>query len=202
LTTAPTPVSTAQPNSAASSNGSSRVMRTAERRERRAAEMMVDRLPVALQALAAREQPAGAIRRRAGFAQGRPALRARRAVAAARHEHQHDVIADREIGHPVAELLHHAGRLVPERHRQRARPVAVDHREIGVAQARDLDAHEDLARPGRVEIEFLDPERARLRIRERRAHRIQHCGLDLHGRSPSGKLSAARAGPDAARRSA
>jgi hypothetical protein len=74
-----------------------------------------------------------------------PATLAGQATAAARHEHEHDVIARREVAHARAELAHDPGRLVPQRHRRRPRPIAVDHREIRVAQPGGLDLDQDLA---------------------------------------------------------
>ena len=80
------------------------------------------------------EQGTGDVRRRAGLAQRRPALVARHAMAARGDEDEHHVVARFEIGHPLADFLDHARGLVTEHHRQRARPRAIDHREIGMAK--------------------------------------------------------------------
>ena len=170
-------------------------------REHRAAEMVIDRLAVLRQPSCARQQRAGAIRRGAGFAQRRPAFGTRRAVAAARHEHHDDVVAALQVGDAVAERLDDSRRFVAERHRHRARPIAVDHRKIGVAQARGGDLHEHLAGTGRRELQRLDRERASLRERRLRAHRVQHGCVDLH-RSSSAiatALTAASRGSSSAR---
>ena len=147
LTTAPTPVSTAQPKSAASISGSSGSILTSERRDTvaysanaRARRDDDGRAAVCpAQSTRTREQRARAVRRRPRLAQRRPAFRARHAMAAGRHEHAYHVVAAGEVVHARPELLHHARRLVPERHRHRPWPVAVDHRQIGVTQPGRLD---------------------------------------------------------------
>ena len=96
--------------------------------------MMLDRRPVGpVQPTRAGKQRPGPVYRRTRLAQRRPPLRARQAMAAARDEHHHDVVALLEIVDARAELLDDAGGFVAERHRGRARPVAVDHREVGMA---------------------------------------------------------------------
>ena len=111
------------------------------------AQVMLHRRAVGpVQPARAREQRACAVRGRARLAQGRPALGAGAAMAAGRHEHADHMIAAGEVGDARPDLLDDAGRLVPERHRQRARPVAVDHRQVGMAQARGLDPDQHLAR--------------------------------------------------------
>ena len=75
-------------------------------------------------------------------------------MAAARHEHHDDVVAVREVVDAGADLLDDARRLVAERHRHRPRPVAVDHRQVRVAQPGGRDLDQDLARPGRIELDL------------------------------------------------
>ena len=57
-----------------------------------------------------------------------------------------DPVAARDVGDPGADLLDDAGGLVTEHHRQRPGPVAVDDRQVGVAQPGGDDPHEHLAR--------------------------------------------------------
>ena len=147
--------------------------------------MVVDVLPVAVEALAPREQRAGAVRGSARLAQGRASLRARQAMAAARHEHHDDVVALLEVVDAGADLLDDARRLVAERHRHRPRPVALDHRQVRVAQPRRRDLDQDLARSRRVELDRLDLQRLRLRVGRRSAHLVQHGGSDFHAFSPA-----------------
>ena len=138
--------------------------------ERRAAEVMVDRRAVGLrQPARAGQQRAGAVGGGAGLAQRGPAFAAGHAMAAARHEDQRDVVADREVGDAFAQLHHLAGRLVAERHRHRPRAVAVDHRQVGMAQARGADAHQHLAAAGRREFDLLDRQRLGLGVGMRQA---------------------------------
>src|SRR6185369_7316541 len=112
---------------------------------RRDAEMMVDRESLALDPARTREQRALAVCRRARLAERGPPFGARQAVPAAGHEDHHDVIAAREIVDAGTELLDNAGRLVPERHRHRTRPVAVDYRQIRMAKPCSGDADQHLA---------------------------------------------------------
>ena len=119
--------------------------------------MMVHRRAVgAVQAACARQQRARTVRGRARLAQGRAAFGTRAAMAAGRDEHaaRHDRRGLRSVRHPRADLFDDAGRFMAQRHRHRPRPVAVDHRQVGVAQARGFDPHQHLARPRRVEFEF------------------------------------------------
>ena len=186
FTTAPTPVSTPQPNSAACSNGSSDHL-IADRRDTTACvanadnrKVMVDRLAVALQPPCAIEQRPRAVGSRARLTQRRPTFGARMAVAAARHEHQHDVIADSEVLHAVAELFDNACGLMAECHRHRARPVAVDHRQVRMAQPRSLDTHQNFARTRRRKVEFFNLQRVRRRVGMRGAHRFENCSAYFH----------------------
>ena len=105
------------------------------------ADMVGDRLPVQMDAPAAGQKLAAGIRLGAGFAERRPAFGARGAVAAGGHEDHHDMVAGLKVGDAVAERLDDAARLVAERHRHRPRAVAIDHREIGMAEAGGRDSH-------------------------------------------------------------
>ena len=67
----------------------------------------------------------------------------------------HDPLTDREVG-LAADLLDDAGGLVAEQHRHRPHPVAVDHRQVRVAQPGGLDTHQQLVVAGRRQVEFGD----------------------------------------------
>ncbi len=118
--------------------------------EHRAAEVMVQR------AAAAR---AGAARRTAACRRRWPPRPARTAPAGLRRTVRSGRSSARRPPRrgrrrrrsvtPGAELLDDAGRLVAERHRHRPRPVAVDHRQVGVAQPGRGDLDQHLARTGR-----------------------------------------------------
>ena len=101
-------------------------------------------------------------------------------MAAARHEHHHDVIADRKIGDAFADLGDDARRFMAEHHWRRARPRAVDHREIGMAEPGRHHPDEHFAAPGTIEVDLDDLQRARARIRGLSAHRPQHRRPDPH----------------------
>ena len=127
LTTAPTPVSTAQPNSAASSNGSSGSILTSERRDTTAYSANAEQPRWWLtrrRRRCSRRAPESSVPAPLAAAPGShsagPALGAGQAVAAARHEDQDHVVAAGEVGDALADLLDHAGRLVAERHRHAA----------------------------------------------------------------------------------
>ena len=123
--------------------------------------MVIDRLGPEREPPLAREQRPGAVGLGARLAERRAARGAGAAAAAARHEDEHHVIADGEVRHALAERLDDARRLVAERHRDGARPRAVDDREIGMAEPGRPDAHQNLAAAGRGEVEFDDLQRPR-----------------------------------------
>ena len=131
------------------------------------------------------EQRAGSVRRSTGLAERRPTFGAWVAMPAGRHEDADDVIAAGEVVHAGADLLDDAGRLMAERHRHGPRSVAVDDREIGVAQARRFDPHQHLARPRRVELDLLNRQRLRDGVRCRRAHGVQDGSSNAHRSSLS-----------------
>ena len=89
------------------------------------------------------------------------------------------MIAALQVRDAAAGFLDDAGHLVAEHHRQRTRPVAVDHREVGVAQARGADAHQHLPGPGRGQFELFDREGARSGVRARTPHLTQYGGFGL-----------------------
>ena len=149
-------------------------------RKRRDADVMVDRPAALVNAARAREQRAGAVRRRTRLAQRRPPGGARNAVAAARHEHQHDMIARHDRGDAGPDLAHDARCFMPQRHRHHPRPVAVDHRQIGMAEPRRLDLHQHFARARRIELDLADDERLALRVRRRRAHDFEDRCFHAH----------------------
>jgi hypothetical protein len=118
--------------------------------------MVIEIHAVACEAPCSRKQGAGAVGFGARHAQGRAAFRARQAMAAGGHEHHHHMIVGRQTGHVAAAFHDRARCLVAEHHRQWARPVAVDHRKIGVAEACRGDAHQHLAGSGRRQFDVAD----------------------------------------------
>ena len=149
--------------------------------ERRDAEVMVHVGTRAMQATRAADQRAGRVGGGARLAERGPARFARAAVPAARHERRDDVVADLQVGDARAELLDDARALVAEHHRQRPRPVAVDHREVGMAEADRAHLQQHLARARRVELDVGDLERLRFGVGRRCAHAGEDGGACFHG---------------------
>ena len=99
-----------------------------------------------------------------GFARREAVGRARRAMAAPRQEHQHHPLTHGQVVDALTDPLDDPGGLVAEQHRHRPHPVAVDHRQVGVADAGRLDSDHDLAASRRRQVEFGDGDRPRLRV--------------------------------------
>ena len=78
------------------------------------------------------------------------------AMPATRHEDHHDMIADFQIVDAGPEFGDDAGRFVPQAPSGRPRPIAVDDRQIGMAQSGRGDLHQNLARPRWIELDPLD----------------------------------------------
>ena len=119
-------------------------------------EVVVDGLAVARQPPFAGHQRARAVGGAAGFAGGQPVRGARRAVATSGQKRHDDALPDRHVRHGGPGLLDDARCLVAEQHRHRAHPVAVDHRQIGMAEAGGLDADQKLGVAGRCKFELAD----------------------------------------------
>jgi hypothetical protein len=118
--------------------------------------MVVDDLAILAEASPPREQRSGAVGHGTGLAQRRASLRAWAAMSATGHEYEHHVIAALEIGDAFANLFHHPRRLVSERHWHRARPVAVNHGQIGVAQACRANPDQDFAMLRALQLDLLN----------------------------------------------
>ena len=204
LRTAPTPVSTAQPSSAAS----------LERQLGR------DRDDGALggtttsSANAPRPRPdvqrlavGGACRGAAAGAAGvsrTATARRRRRTSRRRHGGAQLSTTWSPTADPVdarADLDHHAGRLVPEHQRVRRAQRAVDHGQVGVADAGGADPHPDLAGAGRGQVDLAPSardadaaDRARSGARTRRRHRW--IAFVSHGTPPARARPSSRPRPD------
>src|SRR6476620_2417524 len=115
------------------------------------------------------QQGARAVGGRAGLAQCWTALGTRFAMPAGRDEDKYHMIAGLEVsaGPTLSgpDLFDDAGRLMAQRHGHRSRPVTVDDRQIGVAQARRLDPYQHRAGTGSIQLQSLDRQRLPRRIR-------------------------------------
>ena len=80
------------------------------------------------------------------------------------------MVAGGEPADALAGLEHLAGGLVPEHHRHHPRARAVDHREVGMAEAGRADLDQKLAGTRGIELELGDLERPRLGVRRRQPH--------------------------------
>ena len=174
LTTAPTPVSTAQPNSAASSSGRSGSILT---QDSRAATAWVAKAETPRRWLTgsawneSRRSPESSVP--AAFAlapgshsAGRPPRTGRSGRSSGRTPARRD--RRRRGRSPRRPRLDNSRRLVAERHRHRTRPRAVDHRQVRMAEARRRHLHQHFAAAGGAKIELGDFERLRLGVRGRR----------------------------------
>src|SRR5471032_2007305 len=110
------------------------------------------------------------------------------------YKHHYYMIADLEVVDARSELLHDAGGFVAEHHRCRTRMVAVDHREVRMAEGRRADLHKHFAMAGIVEFDLLDRQRLRLCIWRLDAHRVEDGSFDLHEVTSRLKLRHCEAG--------
>jgi hypothetical protein len=134
--------------------------------------MMVNRFAIAAEAPSAGKECAGAVGRGTGFAQCWTSFRAWTAVSTAGHEYQHHMVSALQIRDAFADLFDHTGCFMAERHRHRPWPVAVDHGQIGVTQARGADFDQYFAVPGSLKFYFLNSQRFRLGVRCLRADSV------------------------------
>ena len=142
--------------------------------------LMVHRLAVEMQPMMARQELARGARRDRALADIGPALEAAPAAAAAHVEGEADMVALLDVVHAGADLDDLARALVAQHDRHRPRPVAVDQRQVGMAEpaAAHLDQH--LALAGRIEIDLDDMDRLALGERPRRAADRENGGFHLH----------------------
>ena len=132
--------------------------------EGRDAQVVVHRVSVPVQPAAAGEQLAAGV---GGAAEGarEPAVGgAVRAGAAPGQERHHHPLAGGQVVDAVPDPDNPARGLVSEQHRHRARPDAVDHGEVGVAESGRLDTDENLSLAGLLQVELDDLEGSGQRI--------------------------------------
>jgi hypothetical protein len=80
------------------------------------------------------------------------------AVAAERERHD-DVVADREVGHAVADLLHDASTLMAQDTGQGEGDQALTRAEVGVAEPGGEDADQHLVALRTLDLDLLEHER-------------------------------------------
>ena len=177
--TAPTPVVTAHPTRAATSNGTSVRDRDARALgddaglgEGREEGVVEDGLAVAGEPWRPVHEPSRPHRRphrRAQLGKVSPALLA---LAAPGRPGQRDVVADAHARHALADGLDDPRALVSEHARTGVLGRPVDRVPVGVADAARVETDEDLLRPGRREVELTRGERS--------ACGLENDGPDLH----------------------
>src|SRR5204862_45040 len=107
----------------------------------------------------ARHELAGRLRDSRPLAYLGPPFHAAPAPAASRGKLEYHVVAGAHVVYGRADLDDLAGAFMPQRHRHRARPVAVDDGEVRVAQSGARDAHHQLDGTRRLEVHFFYGER-------------------------------------------
>ena len=94
------------------------------------------------------------------------------------------MIALLDVVHARADLDDLARTLVAQHDRHRPRPIAVDQRQVGVAEPAAAHLHQHLAFAGRIEIDFEDMDGLALGEGSRRAADRQDAGFHLHQAIP------------------
>lgn len=131
----------------------------------RYADVMVHGLPMEAETASTAQEFAASIGGISGLTQRWPAFRTRHAMTAGRHKNHHHVVTRMHIADVVTNLQNETCSFMTQHHRNRARSVAVYHREVRVAQPGCLYLNQNLARSRRRQIELLDMERSRLEVR-------------------------------------
>jgi len=133
------------------------------RRERGDPQVMLDRF-AAPGETSSRQQPSLGIGLGSSRA-GEPSIRLTLSTHSAPGKEGHDdALPGVEVFDFATGRDHRSGRFVSQEHRQWTRPITVDHRQIGMADSRDLDFDEELGRSRVVELELGDRERPRPRV--------------------------------------
>ena len=89
---------------------------------------------------------------------GRPTGGTARTRAAAGEKGHHHSVAGHEVGDVIEELLDDSGGLMAEKHRSRPHSNAVDDRQVGVADAGHLTAHQELAGARSIQFQLANPQ--------------------------------------------
>jgi hypothetical protein len=146
--------------------------------------MMMHRLAVEMQAMMTRQELACRARADRALADVRPAFQAAPAATTADVESEADVVALLDIVHAGADLDDLARAFVAQDDRHGPRPIAVDERQVGMAEpaAPHLDQHFSLA--GRIEIELDDLDGFAPGEGSRRAAGRENTGFHLHQAIP------------------
>jgi hypothetical protein len=118
--------------------------------------MVMERLTVPAQTPATVQERSRQIGLRARLAQSGTAFVAARAVAAIWDKNTNHFVSGGQIVYALAGPDYLTGGLMSQNHGHDARTAAVQHAQIGVAQAGRANAHQNLARTGAVQLAFFD----------------------------------------------
>ncbi len=146
---------------------------------------MIHRLAVTMQAMVAAQKLARGARRDRALADIGPALEAAPAAPATHIESEADMVALLDVMHARADLDDLAGSLVTQHDRHRARPIAIDQRKVGMAEAGAAHLDQHLAFARWIEVELDDMDRLALGEGPRRAAHGEDSGFHLHAMPPS-----------------
>jgi hypothetical protein len=117
-------------------------------------------------------------------------------MLAARHEHHDDVVADRQICDVLAERFDDARRFVPLSHGHWPGTIAIDHRQIGMAQPSRANADQHFVAARTVRVQGLDPQRLADSVWCFGAHSVQDRSSDFYCIRPFGGFYAVSAMDD------
>ena len=109
------------------------------------------------------------------------------------------MIAHLHVVHALAQLDDLARTLVAQHDGHRARPIAVDQRQVGMAEAGATHLDQHLALAGRIEIDFQDMDGLGLGEGSRRAAGGENAGFHFHQIVPPKTDLAHSSGPRATR---
>ena len=146
----------------------------------RAPQMMIQLTSIAAQPPRSPQQRARAVGLCARHAQSRPAFGTGQAMAAGWHEHHHHVVARCQVGHVGADLHHHAGGFVAEHHRHGSRAVAVDDRQVRMAQPGRGNAHQHLTGTRWCQLDLANGKRHGFCVGAGNAHLFEYCSPGSH----------------------
>ena len=140
--------------------------------------MMIDPLPVqAGDSTSARHEVTGRLCNACALTDLRPPLDTAPAAAAGRRELEHHVVPGADVVDGRADLDNLSGPFVTQSHRNRARTIAVYHRQVRVTQPRTGDANQQFNRLWRRESDFLDGQWLGPRVGAGRADRPKDSGF-------------------------
>ena len=129
-----------------------------------------------------RQQPSLPIGKIARFTQGGTPVNAHGAMAASGHKGHHHMITAFQIGDMGSAFFDNRRGFMAQSQRGGARPVTIDHRQIGMAQTRRRNPDQHFIGPGRCQSNGFNMERLGLRVRIGQTRLFQNCCPHTHAR--------------------